>query len=658
MPKRVNQHEIEDISRAKFQLALPRKWVYRDKDKDYGIDGEVELFDNDKNPNGLVFWLQLKATESKKKENILNIDFSIETLRYYKTLDIPVLLVRYSDFSNSFYIKWINNIDLFFAKKNAKTFRIKLTKNDEFDETSHIQIENYLTRIRLLKSGTFNFPLDLNVSVNESKINGFSKAVLLTQIKKEIQEYSDFIKYTNNENKSSVSIHLSNEELKIDLSNLSGCSFHSINEREKENFSKGIVKDILIGLAISMIKLGKIEYLGQLIFENNLEYRLLKKKEILNYCLRFLFQSSYFEKTIALVEQILDDDESYDVSLITQISLLFTSTSKNKKKNKAIENFLLKRLENSLSKDISVQIGISHYNLGNYYKGKNLYLKALKHYNLARKSEPKYLNQPYYFAELGSIFFLSDKYRFASIMYLKSINLKEDNHTLGLYADSLFYAGEYKKANVAFTNHINKTNNPTEEFILKNICLETLLEEKKIDKQIRDERKADKLADIRVLKKGVNPIKQFEKALEFDLLSGLAWFNLGIQYSEQNSFSQASFSFTMASLVNTNNIEAWRNATLCSLNSKKDFDVIPLIVRTAYFFHREKYLEELYTHLENQNTTESIENIIKLIESIIPENQDKNELPTVRILNKEGKFEDINELIKGHNNGKKNCLIQ
>ena len=46
MPKRVYQHEIEDSSRAKFQLALPRKWVFRDKAKDYGIDGEVELFDN------------------------------------------------------------------------------------------------------------------------------------------------------------------------------------------------------------------------------------------------------------------------------------------------------------------------------------------------------------------------------------------------------------------------------------------------------------------------------------------------------------------------------------------------------------------------------------------------------------------------------------
>jgi hypothetical protein len=47
MPKRPKQHQLEDLSRAKFQLCLPEEWVIRDKDKDYGIDCEVELFDED-----------------------------------------------------------------------------------------------------------------------------------------------------------------------------------------------------------------------------------------------------------------------------------------------------------------------------------------------------------------------------------------------------------------------------------------------------------------------------------------------------------------------------------------------------------------------------------------------------------------------------------
>mgnify|MGYP002795085008 CR=1 FL=1 len=80
-------------------------WVYRDKDKDYGIDAEVELFDEDEKAQGIVFYVQLKATESKKVSSILNVTFDIDTLKYYKKLDIPVLLVRYSDINNSIYVK-------------------------------------------------------------------------------------------------------------------------------------------------------------------------------------------------------------------------------------------------------------------------------------------------------------------------------------------------------------------------------------------------------------------------------------------------------------------------------------------------------------------------------------------------------------------------
>ena len=66
MPKRPKQHRLEDKSRIKFQDVLPEMWVYRDKDKDYGIDAEIELFDKDEKAQGIVFYAQLKATESKK----------------------------------------------------------------------------------------------------------------------------------------------------------------------------------------------------------------------------------------------------------------------------------------------------------------------------------------------------------------------------------------------------------------------------------------------------------------------------------------------------------------------------------------------------------------------------------------------------------------
>lgn len=75
---------------------------------------------------------------------------------------------------------------------------------------------------------------------------------------------------------------MSNDELKIDISNLAGCSFHSIKLRDKDNFSEYITEDILLGIAVSMIQLGQVEYCGRIIFENNLETRLIEKKELIS----------------------------------------------------------------------------------------------------------------------------------------------------------------------------------------------------------------------------------------------------------------------------------------------------------------------------------------------------------------------------------------
>lgn len=649
MPKRVDQHEIEDISRARFQLALPRKWVFRDKAKDYGIDGEVELFDNDKKPKGLVFWVQLKATESKNESTILNIDFNIETLQYYKTLDIPVLLVRYSDYDNSIYVKWIHNIDLFFSKKDAKTFRIKLEEKDKWTDSTNVQIEDYLKKIRQLKSGAFGFPIPLSVLINETKINNISKGILLTQIKKNLQEYSDFVYFSNVED-SFIIVSLTNEELKINISELSGCSFHSIDSRKEEDFSIGITKDILLGIAVGLIQLRQIEYSGKIIFENNLQSRLLEKPELLEFCLVPLFNSVFFESTLNLVGQILDREDSIGLNIITQINLLLASNSKNEKVKNTIENFLNKRLGIAMKNKDNQQIGISHYNLGNHLSVRGEFCKSIQHYNLARKFAPIYLEQYYYFAEIASMLFRSEKYKMASKLYSKSLELKKDNHTLALYADSMMFEGKYKEANTHFVEYLNNSEDPIDEFVLKNICLESILNEHNINSQVRDRDKADKFADVKLIENRNASISKLEEALKIDMLSGLAWFNLGISHSENNDFNQAAFCFTMAALVQNGDIEAWKNATLCAFNSDETIVILPLIIRTAFFFNREEYLEELYSHLESQNQSETINPIIEVIEKILPDREKIKTMPTVRLLNKDGKFESIEEIIKGHNN--------
>ena len=640
MPKRPNQHKLEDLSRAKFQLVLPKRWVYRDKDKDYGIDGEVELFDQEDKAQGLLFYVQLKATESNDDETILNVNFNIETLKYYKKLDVPVLLVRHSEFKDCFYIKWLYNVDLFLCKKDAKTFRIKLEKENLWTSDTSLEIEKRLVRLKKIKSGHFNFPIPFSLTIRDNYIHSISKVVLHTQIKKELKSYLDILIYSQRDD-SVLELILDNEELKINLSDIAGCTFHSIELRDKDGFSEGIAKDILLGLSTAMIQIGQIDYCGKIIFEYDLQSRLIDKHELLVYLLPHLFKSSYFDNVLDLIGKIFDSEKSFEISIISTVNILISAKTESKSKVKAIERFFTNRLHAAIKRNDRTQIGIAHYNLGNHYRGQSKYYESITNYISAKRYEPKYLNQEYFFSELAGVLFLQDKYKKSACLYGKAIALGAEVLTKALYADALMFSGEYKKAVDAFQDYLKDTETPQDEFLLKSICLESILEDIDKKSQRRDYWTATQEADLSNVVKGLTPKQQLDKSLESDLLCGLSWFNYGIIQIEELDYDAAMLSFTMAGLVQTNDIEAWKNATLCTFNSKSKLGMLPLIIRTAYYFCGEEYLEQLFIQLEQSSENKDISEILEAIELILPNREGKFIPPIVRMWNEYGKFENI-----------------
>ncbi|OBZ20253.1 hypothetical protein BS643_23110 [Pseudomonas protegens] len=95
-PKRPPSHIIGNLAEAMVEYAFTAKgWVYRrlEKDKDYGIDGEVEIFDSEGSATGVLFKVQIKGSEKnpsnlkikRSTENYLSISplsvflFSVET---------------------------------------------------------------------------------------------------------------------------------------------------------------------------------------------------------------------------------------------------------------------------------------------------------------------------------------------------------------------------------------------------------------------------------------------------------------------------------------------------------------------------------------------------------------------------------------------------
>ena len=113
MPNRPRTHVLEQLSRDAFSglLTGPLGWLVRDIPIDYGIDVEVEIFDENGDATALTFKVQLKGMESPDHIGPFR-DVKVDHLRYWSRFDVPVLLVAYDDSSNSVYGRWIHALDL------------------------------------------------------------------------------------------------------------------------------------------------------------------------------------------------------------------------------------------------------------------------------------------------------------------------------------------------------------------------------------------------------------------------------------------------------------------------------------------------------------------------------------------------------------------
>lgn len=91
--KRPKSHQIDTQAQRILQSKLPTNWVLREQHPDYGIDYEIEVFNNDK-PAGIWFRIQLKGKENCREiEDSIAISFKTDTIKHYiSNVPFPVFL--------------------------------------------------------------------------------------------------------------------------------------------------------------------------------------------------------------------------------------------------------------------------------------------------------------------------------------------------------------------------------------------------------------------------------------------------------------------------------------------------------------------------------------------------------------------------------------
>ena len=461
----------------------------------------------------------------------------------------------------------------------------------------------------------------------------------MSSFRQALTKYSQFAVYRSNPEKADLIVSLHSDKLEITLSSIAGCTFHSIENREKDNFTDGIVLDTLLGLGVSLLKVGQVEMAAGILLNENLKIRFFQIPSVFIDLIPRLVMSSRYEEVVDEVCEVIGADDDTLLENITLISAICASNLDSNKQSK-LQKLLDKCLAKSAASGENSLIGISHYNLGNHYRSVSSFRKSVYHYLMARRLEKEYLNRYYYYQELGGSLFELGKFRFSARIYKLAIDKGAPESVKPLYADALMFSGRYRLALEVFSKYLYSVEDCSPEWHLKRMCLETLIEKTGVEDQLRLRNEAKENIDISKVGCGSFVIG-LEKAIELDNLCGIAWFNLGIVRSRSGKHLEAGFCFVVCGLVQKGDIEAWVNATICCLNKEICPHMLFLVIRTAYFFNGDDYLEALYLDLANRFDGNTLERFTELIEYSLPKEEKEVEVPTVRLLNDDGTFIDL-----------------
>jgi len=624
MPKRPKQHQVEDLSIIAFKSKLPREWVYREKDKDYGIDGEVEIFDKDDSATGLIFLVQLKSTDSMDKNKQQRVQLSNESINYYKELELPTLIVRYVEKTDTIYYKWAYKIDRYKMKKDAKSFSFLMQENEEWNSETSALLHNELEKFRKIKKTNTLLPLNIYLDFKFTKFLNCNSSTVKSHIREYIQDKLNFIDIVSNYEDAFCIVNMSKDILSTNIIGSAGNiihDYHIIDYKSIENF----VPNIFIAITMNLFELGKgtdaLKIIKHFVSLEDLPI-FLEQIDISLYLIEHLI-AMHEEQEAFKLWLLLSDNVKEEIKPYLNILLVKT------KSLDTYEKFLEEEIHISIKNNDNLLTGTFCYNLANILHNNNRHKEAIKYYNLALKYNKNYCKRDYIYKEIAGSLFLLRKYNSASKYYKFGIELKEELKTIILYADTLMMIGEYKQSLEYMEIYFDKKTDVEEEWILKSFILEFLMEELNIPSQKRSYEQAmqtDILAKVATEKVSEEDLLS---VLNIDALSPLAWYNLGQIYLKQKNFERAMFGFLITGLINDLDLEAWYNAFICAISSEGIILLEP-ILRVGYY----KVGEEFIRIVDN-NFIEKIDDdkfkteMYSLLDDIV--NKKDGEEPIIRI---------------------------
>lgn len=562
-PKRSRSHQLEDMSVAKLQSLIPVSWVYRIPSHDYGVDGEVEIFDDDGFSTGKKFLVQLKATDEPELEKALKLRVGIEKYNYYRQLKQPILIARYISDTDEIYVRWFHSLNPVEDSIAQESFCIKFNGDNILDSSKFKLLEREVDAYFLFANTRLRKPIQVDFLLSsDSCLSNYSLIFSTKLMRSGIPGANIFsFRAINNLSNSPIFIEVSNSEYKISFGVAS--IRNSFVPPESNAEIDKIVANINIWMAVLLQNLGysgESEFLFDAfideadVFDSELmlfsyvgaKVETNKLGEVLDFLVVNLNEKNLICSKFKNMVQVV-------MALVTQLS--------SEKDIENIESTYLTLIQYLKSSDPNLT-SILHYNLGNLLNSASKNKKAISHYIKAARINPDYKTRHYWMSELAGLFFCIQKYHWSAKLYSSALNDSPSPRTRGLFADSLMFSGFFKHSLQEFESTISSLGVSHPEWCLKHWCLRNIVHELGVDEQV-----VGPIAGVEFIKSTSE-----DGAIEYlktkNALCPDCWFFIATKLAERNEYDGATVCYLLSAFSDESFMEAWMMALQCSMRAK------------------------------------------------------------------------------------------
>jgi tetratricopeptide (TPR) repeat protein len=549
VPKRPRSHQIETLSEERFRSIVPKQWVVRRKDQDYGIDLEVEIFDQENEATGLLFFVQLRATDNTNlsKKTVLTRDQQ----EYFSKLQLPTILFRYCTADASSHWRW--NYTLPDLKDGSKSHTILFSDDDQWSDRTPNQIEEALRLWRSVKRQPVDRPISLHFEgillpppLRQPIRSAVRQLVEGVAALRWEDEATDEVILTVSATTGTVTVSLGK------VATLTG----PYNELDIPAFKS----QLLYMVTAVLDRLGLHRH-ADLAARCCLAAQIPAPTAELAHRVCYALKSNAVQAASLAILNGLHDFRRADGAFF--LGHLSRQPFDVADRDEAFRLFIHATRESAHAAGDEASEGSAWYSLGNHHAMRREPALAFAAFNRARKLRKQYMTTPYFLSEVGGVLFGAGHFQASANFYTRSADL-EANQRLSLHlGDALLMSGQFQKATARYCEAL-AGGDPAivAEADLKGEVALWLLTKHGVVSRLQTSK-------ARSISTAPDAPSHHRRILgKIDAMDTNAHWNLGVCLARGKKYPEALRHFLVCAFQRSGDQEAWTNALLCALNSQ------------------------------------------------------------------------------------------